>query len=368
MSPSNVADNGKTDIRATEAQTARWMVRLHGRHVSRATEREFDEWLNGAAERRECYVRGESALAMARSLKDDPDLKPAIEECARISSAGTPRTGHLRETPLRRFWLGFATAAGAAASLAGVYVFLSDDHRSAGSAPASYRTMIGERRSLVLADHSTVTLNTDTALSVSISDRVRRVDLQRGEAYFKVAHDGSRPFEVWAGGGLVRAAGTQFSVEVLSDRVTVSAIEGAVSVILRPKETTAGESPQGLLLEADRSISFAAGGAIFPERAADVRRIAAWRDGKLIFDRMPLADAIADYNRYTTRKVEIGTPQIGRLPVSAELDIGDDDSLRTLLRETLSLRVVDQPGSVLLLDSGARGSIPTSIEGSGSRK
>jgi ferric-dicitrate binding protein FerR (iron transport regulator) len=77
---------------------------------------------------------------------------------------------------------------------------------------------------------------------------------------------------------------------------------------------------------------------------------------------------MADYNRYTTHWVVIGTPRVGRLPVSAVLDIGDDDSLRTLLRESLSLKLVEQSGSVVLLDSDAQGSALTSTVGSESRK
>jgi len=92
-----------------------------------------------------------------------------------------------------------------------------------------------------------------------------------------------------------------------------------------------------------------------PERAGDVRRILAWREGKLIFDDVPLAQAMAEYNRYTTHKVEIGSPRIGRLPVSGVLDIADSDSLRILLRDSLSLRLVEQSGSIVLVEPDEQG-------------
>jgi len=44
-----------------------------------------------------------------------------------------------------------------------------------------YRTAVGEQRSITLADHSMVNLNTDTALDVTLSKDLRRVDLHHGE-------------------------------------------------------------------------------------------------------------------------------------------------------------------------------------------
>ncbi len=41
-------------------------------------------------------------------------------------------------------------------------------------------------------------LNTDTRLRTAVDSHARRVWLDRGEAYFEVAHDASRPFAVVA--------------------------------------------------------------------------------------------------------------------------------------------------------------------------
>jgi transmembrane sensor len=347
--------NGDKDIRAIEAAAARWFVRMQDHPVSKETEAQFDAWLEQAAEHRECYLRCELTLALTRGLEGDADLEADLQECSRIA-AREAAIEAAEQSPSRRAlaWLRPAWASAAAVALLAVgtggYLLVNR------GAHETYQTGVGEQRTIVLTDDSTVTLNTDTSLSVAMSGELRRIDLQRGEAIFSVAHDSSRPFEVWASGGRVRAVGTEFGVELDRDQVTVSVLEGIVMVI-----PNAGGSamPAGVVppiasqLEANKSVSYRLGGAVSAVQTADLRRIAAWREGKLVFDEMPLVDAIAEYNRYTTRKVVLGSEDIGRRPVSGVLKLGDAESLMFLVRESLGLQVVERGGSVLLLAPGA---------------
>ncbi|MFC4313156.1 FecR family protein [Steroidobacter flavus] len=330
----------KSDIRAVEAAAARWFVRLHDHPVSRDTEIEFDAWLDQAAEHREAYMRCELALAMTRGLTTEAELQADIDVVAAIAAreaAAQERSRRFREK--RSIWLS-AAATVLLMVATGAYFFT---HRIDTQI---YQTQVGEQRRVVLADHSTVTLNTDTVLTVKLSDKSRRIEMQRGEAFFSVAHDTSRPFEVIAAGGLVRAVGTEFGVEIKRDDVTVSVLEGAVVVLPKQSDPVSG-LPH---LTANMAVSYRGGGAIGAVQTADVRRITAWREGKLVFDQVPLADAIAEFNRYSPRKVQVGSVIIGSRPVSGVLQIGDMSSLRFLLQESLGLKLVDQ-GDTLLLQS-----------------
>ena len=332
--------SGGEDIRSIEAAAARWFVRLHDHPVSTHTEAEFDAWLDQSSQHRACYMRCEVTMALARGLGDEPALEADLAAVKRIAAAEAEQADARRRFgAARRVWFGAIAASIIAA--AGVGYFLT-------GRPVSehYATAVGEQRSITLADHSIVSLNTDTALDVTLSKERRRVDMHQGEAFFSVAHDPSRAFEVWAAGGKVRAVGTQFGVEIDRDEVTVSVLEGAVVV----EPTTGGTPPGGApKVAANESVRYRSGGAIGPVAAADVARINAWREGKLAFERVPLADAIAEYNRYTTRKVVLSSEEIGRQPVSGTLRIGDAESLRFLLRESLGLRVAEQGGAVLVL-------------------
>jgi ferric-dicitrate binding protein FerR (iron transport regulator) len=80
---------------------------------------------------------------------------------------------------------------------------------------ARYGTALGEIRRVPLSDGSMAAINTDTALDVAMSPRLRHVKLDKGEAWFEVAKDARRPFVVESGPVRVRAVGTAFSVRRL---------------------------------------------------------------------------------------------------------------------------------------------------------
>ena len=325
------AMKGGEDIRAIEAAAARWFVRLHDHPVSAQTEAEFDAWLDQSSQRRACYMRCEVTMALARGLGDEPALEADLAEVKRIAAAEAQQADARRRFgAARRVWIG-ALAASVIAAV-GVGYFLTDR-----PIRQEYRTAVGEQRTVALADNSMVTLNTDTALDVTLSKDRRRVDMHRGEAFFSVAHDPARAFEVWAAGGKVRAVGTEFGVAIVRDEVTVSVLEGAVVV-----ETTAASAGAAPQVAANESVRYRTGGAIGTVGVADVQRINAWREGKLVFEQVSLADAVAEYNRYTTRKVVLRSDEIGRQPVNGTLRIGDTRALMFLLRESLGLNVVEQ--------------------------
>jgi len=110
-------------------------------------------------------------------------------------------------------------------------------------------------------------------------------------------------------------------------------------VVVQPLATGTGAAPQ---VTANQSVRYRSGGTIGTVGAADVNRINGWREGKLVFERVPLTDAVAEYNRYTTRKVVLRSAEIGRQDVSGTLRIGDAQALMFLLRESVGLNVVEQ--------------------------
>ena len=349
MSENGVMNGSSGDIRTIEATAARWFARLHGQPVAPEVEAEFDAWLDQSAAHREAYMRCELTLALTRGLVSDADLMVDMQACERMAAndeadARAEEEARQRVRAQRPWWLS-AAAALVLAVVTGSYFFAHRDQVD------EYQTRVGEQRRVVLADRSTMTLNTDTALTVRFNDHKRRVDIRKGEAFFSVSHDKSRPFEVYAAGGMVRAVGTEFGVQVVRDRVTVSVLEGAVVVVPENQLPTDGGVIAVPPLTANMSVSYRAGGTLEPVQAADARRINAWREGKLVFESVPLLEAIAEFNRYTTHKVSLQSGEVGQRPVSGVIKIGDVDSLAFLLRESLGIRVVDQGGRLLVLDS-----------------
>jgi transmembrane sensor len=162
-------------------------------------------------------------------------------------------------------------------------------------------TARGEIRRLPLADGSVATINTDSDLRLAFAGEIRRVALDRGQAWFQVAKDRQRPFVVDAGIAQVRAIGTAFSVARTTHGVQVSVTEGVVAV-------WASESSNALeTLVAGQYANFLPG-VIAPQigtAPADISRALAWRGGEISLENDTLASAVEQFNRYNRQRLVV---------------------------------------------------------------
>jgi len=214
--------------------------------------------------------------------------------------------------------------------------------------PPHYETAIGEQRDVLLPDGSRITLNTDTAVTVRYADSARRIELERGEAVFSVKHDAKRPFDVAAGGALTRALGTEFNVDMRRDRISVSVIEGVVRVSA-VGNTGTGEPPSIPALTKGRTAEMRRDDGQIAEITADLNRINAWRARRLEFSDTPLPDALAEFNRYSTTHVVIGTPELQSVRVSGVFSIGDTEAFLFSLREALGAQTLGNKDEIVLV-------------------
>jgi transmembrane sensor len=221
-----------------------------------------------------------------------------------------------------------------------------------------YETRVGEQRDVLLPDGSRVTLNTGTELTVHYSDKRRYIELERGEALFAVRLDATRPFEVAAGGTLTRALGTEFNVDMRDTRVTVSVLEGAVRVLAASMHSnTAPGAAAGGSANRESGTALAKGEAVefrpaehrVHEAPADLKRIDAWRTRRLEFSDTPLAEAVEEFNRYTTTHLTIATPELATVRVSGVFRIGDAEGFLFSLREALSVQAHESTNEVILM-------------------
>ncbi|MBR8652360.1 FecR family protein [Achromobacter sp. Marseille-Q0513] len=196
---------------------------------------------------------------------------------------------------------------------------------------ADYRTGIGERRRVILADGSALELGSDTALSVSFNDQQRRLTLHRGQAYFHVAADAARRFSVQAADGVTTALGTQFDIKLLDDIVTVSVTEHAVAVRPRP-------DAQPVTVSAGWQMQYGVSGGAAPARF-DQAAVLAWRQDRLVFDDVPLATVLAELQRYQRGPIFLMDAGVGALPVTAAFNVADPQEALRGLAETFPIRL-----------------------------
>jgi transmembrane sensor len=177
-----------------------------------------------------------------------------------------------------------------------------------------------------MKDGSNVTLNTDSAIRVALSPTQREVQLDHGEAFFEVAKDPNRPFIVNAGDKRVIAVGTKFSVRRIDDEIRVFVTEGKVRVEDRrvaadsTSSVAAGEVSDRQVLLAAGGIARARDDSILVRQNAlpEIENYLSWRTGYLTFTETPLADAVAEFNRYNNRKIVIADPQVAAIRIGGK--------------------------------------------------
>ncbi len=205
-------------------------------------------------------------------------------------------------------------------------------------------TAKGDIRRAPLADGSAVTLNTDTAIRTAFDDKMRRVDLLRGEALFDVAKDPARPFVVVAGDVRVRAVGTSFTVRTHAD--------GQVGVIVREGvvEVWRGSGGKPIRMAAEHAVLVANAGALAPTPvgAAAVDRAMAWRQGQIDLDGLTLGQAADEFARYSDRRILIDDPAIARLKMTGLFSASDPEGFAKAAALSLGLRATTESDGVRL--------------------
>ncbi len=230
-------------------------------------------------------------------------------------------------------YLRWPLALAAAAALFAVALIVSTGHKQTEHA---FATSIGEQRAVTLEDTSIVHLNADSEIEVDIGEAARSVELVRGEAMFKVAHDEKRPFRVRTRVGTVQAVGTQFNVYDQADGTgtRVSVLEGKVKITPEASGSALGDGDEdrSQLLGAGEQALMRRDGTIERAQKPNIASSVAWRQRRLIFDQTPLEEMVREFNRYSSSKVirlEGVAPQSHHY--DGIFDADDPESLAALL-------------------------------------
>ena len=204
-------------------------------------------------------------------------------------------------------------------------------HTSLGNVWADYRTAVGQRRRIELADGTQIDLNTGTAIDVAFDERQRLIRLREGEVLIHTGKlGGQTPFYVDTRQGRVQALGTRFSVRQLEDSTRVGVLEDTVSV-------SPGDQP------AHRRVLVAGESADFDRQNVGpdkqyFRTQAAWVDGQLIVLDARLGDVIDELARYRPGTLQCDRAA-QRLRVSGTFRLDSTDAVLANLQATLPIQV-----------------------------
>jgi transmembrane sensor len=199
---------------------------------------------------------------------------------------------------------------------------------------ADEATGIGERRTVELADGSSIILDSATSLDIAYSASERRIVLRDGQIYVTVQPDANRAFVVEAGRGAVRALGTAFNVRMGNDGVRVDVTNHAVRVSVSETRSVNVQQGQGIGITGDSL------GAPAP---IDIGSVTAWTRGEIVFDDRPLGDVVSEIARYRGGTVLFTDAALKDLTVTGVFNTADTDEFFEALQQTLPVRVIRLP-------------------------
>ena len=372
------------DREAIEQQAAEWLIRLDGDTPLAPLEIEaLREWMHRSpAHKAELNSFGDfwsnqSLVALPITLEDLYQSQPA--------------------PPVKTWqWRAPQFTALATFALVGLLLIftLSDNSTNNGL----YAAAVGEQRQLELPDGSVIYLNTNSQVQIDYTATTRNILLLQGEAHFDVAKNPERPFNVYAGGGLVQAVGTAFTVFFKDDEaIDVTVTEGKVALSalsikqgqlqvgpagkratptqqqasntspsVKPATKTPEANPnsnQALAYYAsipvDKLGELEAGQvttlivAQQPQAQStykldqiktiaqdELERRGAWRSGLLIFTGNSLEDVVAEISRYTTLNIEIVDPALKKIRIGGQFSVdGSTSALFDALEANFGLTV-----------------------------
>ena len=275
-------------------QALGWVVRLRSDSVADADIEAFADWLVASEQHELAWNQAIDTWETAGLLSYMPDLMPDAETAGSVQD----NLVRLMRRAFAGFWRSLTTVSVSVAVIALAVLIFQDNGRT-------YSTAIGEYQQVLLDDGSLIELNTNSSVTLSISDSLREIELVRGEAFFTVAPNKDKPFIVHVGGADVQALGTAFNIyRQGAERARVHVVEGVVRV--SEAEGSAVAAPESRMLLADQALEFSETRGMADLPRQNMQQATAWREGQILFDSASLSEAKTLLNRYLEHKIVLG--------------------------------------------------------------
>lgn len=342
---------GQARDRNTEAiidEAAEWIVRLSAPADGPEDRRRFIAWLKRSPVHLAEYLRMERTWADLAHVDPAKKLSPADllerDDAEVVALRSDPGLDVITGSRASRRPVRLAAALGAGVLLATAAVLLSQV-----SWLERYTTGIGERRTVELTDGSTVVLNTGTQLRVDFDENLRQVRLLKGEALFGVAKDPLRPFRVVSDRSIAQAVGTSFVVRRKPTETVVTVLEGEVDVASTDGRRNGARVSEALRISAG-SRADVLESEIRTRTVPNLEAVAAWKDGRLIFEGETLAEVVAEFNRYNEQQIVLRDWELAGERLSGVFDADKPQALvRFLERADVVKATHAADGKIVLL-------------------
>ena len=297
------------EFHSPDWQAAQWVERMSRPVLDSDAAADLDRWILQDPRHVDSYARM-SALWQSGELEAALDDKAAsLHPSNDDDIAPAPQLRRLRPSWRRAVPLVAALCVVLSIGLAAPRLLVHS---------ATYATGLGQGRTVALQDGSTIRMDAETRIRVRITPWSRDITLERGEAFFDVAHERLRPFAVDTGAARVSVLGTAFDIDRIGDDTRVIQVyRGLVSIdagVGRQWRLPAGS---GLELAGGRVRSLTVGVGKHPD----------WMDGWLEANEMPVSQLVQKLNRVSPRPIELADPALGELLVTGRFPTNDPEGV-----------------------------------------
>ena len=191
-----------------------------------------------------------------------------------------------------------------------------------------------------LPDGSEVTLNKNSSITYtnSLLSKRRRVNLSKGEVFFKVEPDKSKPFVITAHNVEVEVVGTSFNVKH-NDKSTEVIVETGIVKVMEGSETVTLRAGEKVMISGDKQLK--------AEPNTD-HLYNYYRSKTFVADNTPLWRVVEVLNEAYSVNIVIENNEVKNLPLTTTFK---DESLNQILKviaETFKLSITPKGDKIIL--------------------
>lgn len=294
-------------------QSIQWLVKIRFDAPDAVTRQNFETWLAASPEHARAWSSVSDASQRFSNLPSDLSRR----------TLGGARSRMSRRQSLKMLGL-FAGS--------GALLWAVRDHSPLPGLLADYRSGIGERRQVDLADGSRVRMNSSSAFDAELDGQQRLIRLLYGELL--VESRAAARHALWVGGrdGYLRVQGARFLLRQHDEAGSLLVVQdGTVAVF---SGQLRGEP--AALVQAGESVLFdVAGVRQAPDDGLDPW---GWSDGVISARDMPLGAFLAELSRHRHGVLRCN-PDVAQLRVSGTYQLSDTNQVLNLLATSLPVRV-----------------------------
>ncbi len=324
--------------------TEKYLQLVFKRHAEGLTEAEADQleaWLRASADNRQAAAEVKAIFnASAQEVPpvDIPVELAALKSRLRAESELSPELEVTHRVPTRWWW---AAAAAVVTLLAAVF-FLRET-----SVPAAEWTSVssGAQQNQVvnLPDGSRVWLNSQSEIAFvrNLNEQAERQVRLKGEAFFEVAKDPGKPFEVETDGCQIRVLGTSFNVRARKSEPTVSVAvrTGKVQIASQTDAVVLTPGQQVLVEKNTQKLTLSTPGDTY---------VGEWRTPEMAFQNLELTMVVQRLNQRFDQRVSLGNPSLSGCRYSGYFPKADLTSILTNLQAVFGVTIKQTTDGVLL--------------------